>query len=353
MISHIWIAFAIALLGSLILTMPVRAFALRIGMVDKPDARKIHIQPVPLLGSAAIYAGFLLAIVSTVQNDWHGEILAILAGATLLAGTGILDDSGKLHHQIKLFVSMPLAGCILLASGIHAQIFSAFFPGIAGRALDMALTLLWVVGITAAFSILDHMDGLCAGIAAIAATFFMIAAWINGQILVCTLAAATLGAALGFLRWNFAPAKIFMGDGGAMMLGFLSAALGLKVRPVGGHAAVEWLLPVLILGVPIFDTTLITISRSRRGLLPFTSPGKDHTAHRISNLGFGHRQAVLVMYALAGTFGVLGLLVAYLPAFATYGLCGLIVLVGGIAVVALERSPYERQQKAHGSPSAL
>ncbi|HEV2289460.1 MAG TPA: MraY family glycosyltransferase [Candidatus Acidoferrales bacterium] len=353
MIWHIWFAFAIALFGSLILTMPVRAFALRVGMVDKPDTRKIHIKPVPLLGSAAIYAGFLLAVVGTMQNNWHGEILAILAGATLLAGTGILDDSGKLHHQIKLFVSMPLAGCILLATGIHAQIFSIFIPGLVGRLLDMALTLFWVVGITAAFSILDHMDGLCAGIAAIAATFFMIAAWINGQILVCTLAAATLGAALGFLRWNFAPAKIFMGDGGAMMLGFLTAALGLKVRPAGEHFPTQWLLPVLILGVPIFDTTLITISRLRRGLLPFTSPGKDHTAHRISNLGFGHKRAVLVMYALAGIFGVLAFLISYFPPVVAYGLCVAVILLGGIAIAALERSPYERQERPGGLPVAL
>jgi len=351
MISNIWMAFAIALFGSLILTMPVRAFALRIGMVDKPDARKIHIKPVPLLGSAAIYAGFLLAVVGTMQNNWHGEIFAILAGATLLAGTGILDDSGKLHHQVKLFVSMPLAACILLASGIHAQVFTDLVSGPAGHVLDMALTLFWVVGITAAFSILDHMDGLCAGIAAIAAAFFMIAAWINGQILVCTLAAATLGAALGFLRWNFAPAKIFMGDGGAMMLGFLSAALGLKLRPAGVHFPIQWLLPVLILGVPIFDTTLIIISRSRRGLLPFTSPGKDHTAHRISNLGFGHKHAVLAMYALGVIFGALGLLVLYLPAYAAYGICALAVFAGGFAIVAFERSPYERQQKPNGSLS--
>ncbi|MFZ0416395.1 MAG: MraY family glycosyltransferase [Candidatus Acidiferrales bacterium] len=351
MISNIWAAFAIALLASLILTMPVRKFALRIGMVDKPDSRKVHITPVPLLGSVAIYASFALAVVITMQSNSHAEIFAILAGATLLAATGILDDSGKLHHQIKLFVSMPLAACILLASGIHAQVFADLLPGATGSVLDMALTLFWVIGITAAFSILDHMDGLCAGIAAVAGTFFMIAAWINGQVLVCTLAAATIGAALGFLRWNFAPAKIFMGDGGAMMFGFLSAALGLKLRPAAGHFAAQWLLPVLILGVPIFDTTLITISRLRRGLLPFASPGKDHTAHRLTNLGFGHKYAVLILYAVGGIFGGLGLLVTYLPSLAADALCGMVIFAGGIAIAALERSPYERQQQRHGSPS--
>ena len=224
--STIWIAFVVALLASLGLTVPVRRFALHIGMVDKPNPRKVHVRPMPLLGGAAIYAGFVLAVIVTMHNNTRTEILAILACATLLAVSGILDDIGMLHHQIKLFVSMPLAACILIASGIRAEVLSNFLPGRLGTVLDIMLSLFWVVGITAAFSILDHMDGLCAGIAAVAAAFFTIAALLNGQILVCTLAAATLGAALGFLRWNFSPAKIFMGDGGAMFLGFLMAALG-------------------------------------------------------------------------------------------------------------------------------
>ena len=190
---------------------------------------------------------------------------------------------------------MPLAALFLYASGIRAQFFTEFVPGITGVVLDGCLTFVWVVGITASFSILDHMDGLCAGIAAVAAGFFTLSATLNGQTMVRTLGAAALGAALGFLRWNFNPAKIFMGDGGAMFLGFLMATLGLKIRPEGSHFPATWLVPVLILGVPIFDTTLVSISRARRGLLPFTSPGKDHTAHRLSNIGLGHRGAVLAV----------------------------------------------------------
>ena len=217
------------------------------------------------------------------------QTIAIFTGATLLAIVGFLDDGGLLHHQVKLFIGMPVAALLLLASGIRAQLFSQFIPGNAGIILDGCLTVIWVVGITASFSILDHMDGLCAGITAVAAAFFTIAAYMNGQTAVQTLAAATLGAALGFLRWNFNPAKIFMGDGGAMFLGFLMATLGLKIRPDGAPFPAGWLVPVLILGVPIFDTTMVSISRARRGLLPFTSPGKDHTAHRLSNLGLGHQ----------------------------------------------------------------
>ncbi|HEV2489361.1 MAG TPA: MraY family glycosyltransferase [Candidatus Acidoferrales bacterium] len=350
MVSNGWIAFAVALLASLGLTGPLRQIALRTGMVDHPGPRKVHLKPVPLLGGLAIYAGFVLAVVITMRSNMRDEILAILAGATLLALTGILDDSGRLHHQIKLFVSMPLAAGILLASGIHAQIFSSLLSGRIGTLLDMALTIFWVVGITAAFSILDHMDGLCAGVGAIAAAFFVIAAGLNGQTMVRALAAAALGAALGFLRWNFAPAKIFMGDGGAMLLGFLMATLGLKLRLPSENSPANWLLPVLILGIPIFDTTLIIISRSRRGLLPFASPGKDHTAHRLSNLGFGQKRAVLLIYASGCMFGGLGLLVTYLPSFETYIIAGAILLLSASVLLVLEKSPYERQQKPCNSP---
>jgi UDP-GlcNAc:undecaprenyl-phosphate GlcNAc-1-phosphate transferase len=266
-----------------------------------------------------------------------------------VAFVGFLDDRGLLHHQIKLFVAMPLASLILVASGIHAQLFSQFIPGTAGVLLDVCFTVFWVVGITAAFSILDHMDGLCAGIAAVAAGFFTLSASLNGQTMVRTLGAAALGAALGFLRWNFNPAKIFMGDGGAMFLGFLMATLGLKIRPEGSHFPATWLVPVLILGVPIFDTTLVSISRGRRGLLPFTSPGKDHTAHRLSNLGLGHRGAVLVLYCLAVAFGGLGVLVLFLSPVAAYALAGVVLVAGLIAVLLLEGAPYERQAKRKGS----
>src|ERR1700675_730046 len=285
------IAFAVALLASLGLTVPIRHLALRYGMVDKPGPRKLPIYPIPLLGGIAIYLGFVLAVLLTRHDAPQQQIIGILAGATLLAIVGFLDDGGLLHHQVKLFVGMPLAAVFLIASGIRAQLFSQFIPGIAGLILDWCLTVVWVVGITASFSILDHMDGLCAGIAAVAAGFFTLSASLNGQIMVRTLGAVTLGAALGFLRWNFNPAKIFMGDGGAMFLGFLMATLGLKIRPEDVAFPANWLVPVLILGVPIFDTTLVSISRARRGLLPFTSPGKDHTAHRLTTLGLGHRGA--------------------------------------------------------------
>jgi UDP-GlcNAc:undecaprenyl-phosphate/decaprenyl-phosphate GlcNAc-1-phosphate transferase len=345
------IAFGVALLASLGLTVPIRHLALHYGMVDKPGPRKVHVNPIPLLGGIAIYLGFVLAILLTIHAASLQQMIGILAGATLLAIVGLLDDGGLLHHQVKLFIGMPIAALFLIATGIRAQLFSQFLPGTSGAILDGCFTVFWVMGITAAFSILDHMDGLCAGIAAVAAAFFTISAALGGQMLVRTLGAATLGAALGFLRWNFNPAKIFMGDGGAMFLGFLMATLSLKVRPDGAQFPAAWIVPVLILGVPIFDTVLVSISRARRGLLPFTSPGKDHTAHRLSNMGLGHRGAVLALYCVAGVFGSLALLVPRISNGSAYVLVGALAVFGLVAVLFLESVPYERQAKLQKSSS--
>jgi UDP-GlcNAc:undecaprenyl-phosphate/decaprenyl-phosphate GlcNAc-1-phosphate transferase len=339
------LAFFIALFASLMLVVPVRALALRVGMVDLPGPRKVHLSPIPLLGGLAIYGAVMIAVLFVFDGPARAQIEGILAGASLVAAVGILDDRGWLHHQVKLFIGMPVAALILLFSGIHAQVFSLLVGGRTGYVLDAILTVVWVVGITASFSILDHMDGLCAGIAAVASVSFALIAYLSGQTLVTTLAAAVLGAAMGFLRWNFKPAKIFMGDGGAMFLGFLMATLGLKLRLDRTEALVGWLVPILILGVTIFDTTLVTISRSRRGLLPFATPGKDHAAHRLANLGLGHRGSVLSLYVLGAFSSGAAVLVSYLPSrgAAIVGVIALVLAFAGVAF--LEQAPYERQSK--------
>ena len=343
------LAFFIALVASLMLTLPVRALALRVGMLDLPGPRKVHLHPIPLLGGLAMYGAVVPAILLAFHDPARAQIAGILAGATVVAAVGILDDRGLLHHQIKLFVGMPVAACILLATGIHAQVFSFLVGGRAGYLLDAILTIVFVVGITASFSILDHMDGLCAGVAAVASVFFALLAYLNGQTLVTTLAAAVLGAAAGFLRWNFKPAKIFMGDGGAMFLGFLMATLALKLRLEQANHLSAWLAPLLILGMAIFDTALVTISRSRRGLLPFATPGKDHAAHRLANLGLGHRGAVLSMYFFGLLTGSAAVVVSYLsPRAAVYvAVTSIVFLLVGVTF--LERAPYERQSRKEAS----
>jgi UDP-GlcNAc:undecaprenyl-phosphate/decaprenyl-phosphate GlcNAc-1-phosphate transferase len=347
------LAFLIALSASLVLTVPVRALAIRVGMVDAPGPRKVHLKPIPLLGGLAIYAGVMLAIMIAFDGPARAQSFGIVTGATLVAIVGFLDDRGWLHHQIKLFIAMPLAAVILLASGVRANVFDTLLGGSSGYWLDAVLTVVWVVGITASFSILDHMDGLCAGVAAMASIFFAMLAYLNGQTVVTTLAAATLGAAAGFLRWNFKPAKIFMGDGGAMLLGFLMATLALKLRFDHASNLSGWLAPVLILSATIFDTTLVTISRCRRGLLPFTTPGKDHSAHRLANLGLGQRGAVLIMYLVGAFGGGAAVWVTYLST-ARAAILGAAVLAAMLLAVAwLERAPYERQKAKKDSPESV
>jgi len=184
-----------------------------------------------------------------------------------------------------------------------------------------------------------------------ASVFFALLAYLNGQTLVTTLAAAVLGAATGFLRWNFKPAKIFMGDGGAMFLGFLMATLGLKLRLENANHLAAWLAPILILGVTIFDTTLVTISRSRRGLLPFAAPGKDHAAHRLSNLGLGHRGAVLTLYLLGATGGGAAVAVSYLSTGGAFFVGALVLAAIFAGVGLLERAPYEPQARKRSMAS--
>jgi UDP-GlcNAc:undecaprenyl-phosphate/decaprenyl-phosphate GlcNAc-1-phosphate transferase len=339
------VSFGIALVTSLILTFLARPLALRVGVVDHPGPRKVHAKPMPLLGGVAMYLGAVLALVVSLRSPTYIQIFGILAGATLLLVVGLLDDLGRLHHQIKLMVAMPVAALILLGAGVKTEILSSILPAKIAPLANAGLTVFWVVGVTAAFSILDHMDGLCAGVAAIAAAFFAIFAIGTGQELVGSLAAAVFGASLGFLRWNFNPARIFMGDAGAMFLGFMLATLSLKLRLPGYPALIAAMVPLLILVAPVFDTLLISISRSRRGLIPFTSPGKDHTAHRLSNLGFGHRRAVLVIYGGALVGGTLALLAIRLPFAGACALAALLSVAALLAVASFERVPFERQTK--------
>src|SRR5215813_4587595 len=332
------LAFFSALVATFALTPVARRLAVPLGFIDRPGPRKVHLTPMPLMGGVAIYAGTVLATVLFSGGTARGQIMAILAGSTLLLVVGMLDDRKMLHSQLKLMAAMPLAAVILLVNGIHVSVLP-------WSAADYAVTVIWVVGLTASFNILDHMDGLSAGLAAIASGFFVVFAVLGGQYLVAPLGAALLGASLGFLRWNFKPAKIFMGDGGALLLGFLLATLGAKLRVPGALPETSWMVPVLILGVPIFDTTLVTISRLRRGLLPFASPGKDHTAHRLVAFGLGQRSAVLVLYAAAIVLGLIALCVGRVSVAQAYGVTTGVVLLAILAIVVLECAPYERQER--------
>lgn len=319
--------------------------ALRTGVIDRPNARKIHQVPTPLLGGVAIYVAFILTLFLFGSRSFVRQGVGILVGASLVSFCGLWDDRGRLHPLIKLFLGQPVAAVILMTTGIQATLLPH-------PLLNTLLTVVWVVGITSAFNLLDNMDGLSAGVAAIAALFFLLLAAISGQYLVGTLTAALLGASLGFLRYNFNPAQIFMGDSGALFLGFILAAVGLKLRFPTSSPLVSWMIPVLVLGLPIFDTTLVTISRLRRGFNPLTTPGKDHVSHRLMGLGMSQRQTVILLYAIAFALGGMALLVTQITAREA-GLVGgaaLLVMAWGIWKLERVETFHDRSNNACESP---
>jgi UDP-GlcNAc:undecaprenyl-phosphate GlcNAc-1-phosphate transferase len=199
------------------------------------------------------------------------------------------------------------------------------------------VTLGWVVVITNSMNLLDNMDGLSGGVGAAASTFFLLLAAVNDQYLVGALSAALLGACLGFLVYNFNPASIFMGDAGSLFLGFVLAAVAIKLRFPEGVNIVTWMVPVLILGLPLFDTTMVIISRLRRHLNPLTTPGKDHVSHRIVAMGYTSREAVLICYLACAVLGVIALFITQANIIEGYIVGGLVALAGLLVLVRMER----------------
>ena len=341
-----FLVFGTAMVVCCALTPVAAMVANRFGFMDQPSARKVHVSPTPRLGGLAIYSGVIASVVllfsfqlgRDVPGMW-AELWGIIGGASVLVLVGVLDDRGLLHSLTKLLVGMPLAALILTSSGVRIVSLPVFlfhdYPALEFL-VSFGLSAAWIIVITSAFSILDYMDGLCAGVAAIASAFFLLCAALQGQILVGMMAAAMLGANLGFLVWNFSPARIFMGDSGPLFLGFLMAAIGIKLRFPGLSGLQSWTIPVLILAVPLFDATLVTVSRVRRHLNPLTTAGKDHAGHRLADLGLGRHWAVILLYTATVSSGLLALLVPYLPFLQSQILFAAVALAGVVGIVVLE-----------------
>jgi len=294
-----------------------KRLALRLGIIDQPSARKVHKNPTPLLGGVAIY---IAAIIALLVYDFFyiRELVGILVGASLVSFMGIWDDRRPIRPMVKLLGQIAAAG-ILVASGVQVQ----FLPY---TALNIAVTIFWIVGITNAMNLLDNMDGLSGGIGAVVSAFFFLLSTMSGQYLVGSLSAATLGACIGFLFYNLNPATIFMGDSGSLFLGFMLAAVGVKLRFPANVDFVTWMIPVIVLWLPIFDTTLVVISRLRRGKNPLTTPGKDHISHRLVAMGLTQREAVLVLYLICGALGVLAMFLTQASVIEGYAI-GVAVLI--------------------------
>jgi UDP-GlcNAc:undecaprenyl-phosphate GlcNAc-1-phosphate transferase len=313
------LVFAGALLIAVVATPLARRIAPRLGVMDQPDPRKVHAHPMPLLGGVAIVSASLLTLLLISDRFEIQQLGSILLGATLVALLGFYDDRWGLRPILKLSGQIA-AAIILILSGVKVTALPEEW-------MNLTVTLVWVVGLTNSLNLLDNMDGLSSGVAAVCASFFVVMAAMSGQIYVGALAAALLGATLGFLVYNFNPASIFMGDTGSMFLGFMLAAIGIKLRFPENVPFVTWMVPIIVMGIPIFDTTLVFMSRLRRGKNPLTTPGKDHLSHRLVARGFTTREAVMTHYLMSGAYGMIAILVTQATILEGYLLGGAAALV--------------------------
>ncbi|MEX5219341.1 MAG: MraY family glycosyltransferase [Nitrospiraceae bacterium] len=325
------LALALALYG---VPMARRA-ALKFGIVDCPDGRlKRQRAPVPYLGGLAIYLAFLISLIFTFE--FRHDVLGIVLAGTLVMMLGLIDDFGVLTPGIKL-AGQLLAVFVLIKSGIRIQI--ATLP----EWVDIALTVLWMVGIINAFNLLDIMDGLAAGIGVISAAVLCIVALQNGDHTTAFMLAALIGSLLGFLRYNWSPALIYMGDAGAMFIGLMLGSLSMIGKYTDGHS-ISLLTPVLILGMPIFDTVFVMYIRFLRGL-PIFLGSPDHMAIRLRHWGLSVQQVVLLSYVGSACLGGIGLLVMSVPEPLALALSAATILALGGLAVWLTRV---RMQKAEG-----
>jgi len=322
--------FLVALMVTALSTPRVRQLAIGLSFVDAPAERKSQTEPIPLLGGIAIVIGALLGLLLVVffaYDDLPRSVVGVLLASGIVALVGLLDDRVGLPAWAKL--AGQFAGfMVLVYFGIQVQLP---IPDV----LNYTITFIWLAGISNAINFLDNMDGLSAGVSAVSAAFILLFGLLNGQFLVSALAAALLGACLGFLRYNFQPAQIYMGDTGSLFLGFLLAVLGIQLRFPDNSAFVTWMVPVLVLGLAIFDMSLVIISRLRRGISPNT-PGNDHTSHRLVDRGLTQREAVMALYLSTGALGMIAVYVTQSTIVEGYVIGGLVALLALYAIWRLD-----------------
>lgn len=320
--------FIIALVVSYLATWPIKFLALRFKAVDYPSERKVHTEPIPRLGGVAIFIGFLAAVTfqfvyqraypsDIARLRFSPELQGVLLGAGLILIIGILDDIFELQPLAKLSGQVA-AAAILVIYGVKMEFIGNPVSGglIYLGSVGIVLTIIWVVAFTNIINFIDGLDGLAAGISAIAAFSFAFFAWETGQIGTAIVALAIAGSSLGFLRHNFNPAKIFMGDSGSMFLGFIFGAITVD-GVMKSIAAIALLAPLIIMGVPILDGALAVLRRYLSGQ-PVTQADSDHLHHRLLRRGFSQRQAVVIIYLWSIALSAFGLTLRVSPSTQKY-----------------------------------
>jgi UDP-GlcNAc:undecaprenyl-phosphate GlcNAc-1-phosphate transferase len=295
----VYLTLLICIICSLIITPLVKKFAIKIGATDRPNQRKVHQKIMPRLGGLAIFISFVIGLLVLRPS---GEFaLPILIGSVIIILTGFFDDLMELSAKVKLLGQLAAAFVVVL-SGVQVEYINLPFGGeIEFGFLSIPLTILWIVGVTNAINLIDGLDGLAAGVSSIALITISSMALLKGDIYVFSIGLILLGSTLGFLVYNFHPAKIFMGDTGALFLGYMIAVLSLL--GFKNVTMISLIVPVIILGVPISDT-FFAIIRRIVNKQPLSAPDKSHLHHCLLRLGYSHRQTVLLIYAMAASFGL-------------------------------------------------
>jgi len=299
------LAFFVSLITVLIITPLVKRLAIKSGVVDQPDKRKIHDKVMPRMGGLAIFIGVLTG--SFAGGLYENRITAITLGAFMIVMLGIVDDKYNLSARIK-FIVQVLVACIIVSTGLKMEFLSIPFWDLRFDLgwLAYPLTILWIVGITNAINLIDGLDGLAAGISVIGLSTIAVMACVSDKILIFSLSLVVIGSTVGFLFYNFHPAKIFMGDTGSLFLGYVISVLSL----LGLYKSVTLfsvVIPIIILGVPIFDTTFAIIRRILNKQ-PISAPDKSHIHHRLMAFGLSHRKAVIVIYLIGVVFSLSAIL---------------------------------------------
>lgn len=307
------LTFVVAFAFSFAATPIVYRFAFKIGAIDVPrDSRRMHKKPIPRLGGLAIIFGFTVAI--CCFGHLSRSLGAILAGAAIIAVMGVVDDCKNLDAKLKFCIQIIAALVVIIGGNIritvltNPNIFSDNPYVILPDWLSGVTTVLWIVFITNAVNFIDGLDGLAAGVSAIMSVSLVFIAVRVGEYSVATVGLALMGACFGFLPFNFNPAKIFMGDTGSTFLGFMLATLSIQ-GVFKSYAIISFAVPLLILGLPLFDALFAMIRRIYHGQSPMTAD-RGHLHHRLIDMGFSQKQTVFILYTISGILGITAVILA-------------------------------------------
>ena len=313
------VAFGLGILTTLLLVPVAKRVALFAGALDRPNARKVHQVPMPLWGGLGVFFGFLASLglmlaffeplreALTQRTAMH--LVGMLLAGTLIVVVGMVDDRFGMPAKVKLLCQLAIGG-LMISFGIRIDYLSLPFYGVLFLEpwQGVLVTLFWIVGITNALNLLDGLDGLLAGVSLTTALVFLGVSLLKGQVVVALAMATLAGCALGFLRYNFNPAQIFMGDTGSLFFGVMFAGWSV-VGLLKSTATLALIVPVCLMGVPILDTSMAILRRSLSGR-PIFQPDKEHLHHRLLGLGLSQRQVVAVIYLINILFGLAGLALA-------------------------------------------